>query len=172
MWAEDEHRIGLHPVNRMVWVPMGETPIAKVNWKYQWLWLVGFVQPTTGATYWWIVPCLTAEVFSRLLEDFAQHFELGDQKHVLLVVDQAAFHTSDKVRIPKGVHLFYLPPKSPELQPAERLWPLTNEAIANRSFADLDELEDVTAHRCRVLLQRTAFIRGLTNFYWWAEAVG
>jgi len=43
--------------------------------------------------------------------------------------------SSDKVRIPKGVHLFYLPPKSPELQPAERLWLLTNEAIANRSFA-------------------------------------
>ena len=74
-----EHGIGLHPVNRLVWVPLGEQPIASVNWKYQWLWLVGFVHPTTGETYWWIVPCLNHEVFSRLLEDFAQHFKLGEQ---------------------------------------------------------------------------------------------
>ncbi len=29
-----------------------------------------------------------------------------------------------------GIHLIWMPPKSPELQPAERLWPL----IANRTF--------------------------------------
>lgn len=50
MWAEDEHRIGLHPVNRIVWVPIGEVPVANVNWKYQWLWLVGFVEPSSGQT--------------------------------------------------------------------------------------------------------------------------
>jgi transposase len=27
-----------------------------------------------------------------------------------------------------GIDLFFLPSHSPELQPAERLWPLTNEA--------------------------------------------
>ncbi len=172
VWAEDEHRLGLHPVNRLVWVPLGEQPIASVNWQYQWLWLVGFVHPTTGNTYWWMVPFLNNDVFSRVLEDFAQHFELGKQKRVILAVDQAAFHTSEKVRVPEGVHLLFMPPKSPELQPAERLWPLTNEAIANRSFANLDELETATAHRCRVLLKRRDLIKRLTNFYWWAEAVG
>ena len=90
---------------------------------------------------------------------------------MILVVDQAAFHTSEKVRVPEGVHLLFLPPNSPELQPAERLWPLSNEAVANRSFANLDELEAATMHRCRVLLKRRDLIRGLTNFYWWAEAV-
>ncbi|NJK37733.1 MAG: IS630 family transposase, partial [Oscillatoriales cyanobacterium RM2_1_1] len=118
----------------MVWVPMGEQPVASVNWKYQWLWLAGFVQPSTGQTYWWIVPCLNSEVFSRLLKKFAQHFELGPDKRVVLVLDQATFHTSEQVQIPEGIHLLFLPPKSPELQPAERLWPLTNEAVANRSF--------------------------------------
>ncbi|GAC1454141.1 MAG: hypothetical protein PVSMB4_14800 [Ktedonobacterales bacterium] len=32
-------------------------------------------------------------------------------------------------------------------QPAERLWPLTNEPLANRSFADLAELETIQAQR-------------------------
>lgn len=131
VWAEDEHRIGLHPVNRMVWVPRGEQPIATVNWRFEWLWLVGFVHPCSGETYWWTVPVLNLEVFSRLLADFAAHFGLGKHKRVILVVDQAPFHLSNKVRVPEGIHLLFLPSKSPELQPAERLWPLTNEVIAN-----------------------------------------
>ncbi|MEM6503802.1 MAG: hypothetical protein AAF685_18480 [Cyanobacteria bacterium P01_C01_bin.89] len=45
VWAEDEHRIGLQPVIRSVWVPKGYAPIATVKPRYQWLWLVGFVEP-------------------------------------------------------------------------------------------------------------------------------
>ena len=111
-------------------------------------------------------------MFSQVLADFAQPFEVGAHKRVILAVDRASFHTSEQVRVPEGIHLLCLPPKSPELQPAERLWPLTNEAMANRSFADLAEPEQGMGDRCRVLLNRPEFIRGLTNFYGWAEAVG
>ena len=38
------------------------------------------------------------------------------------------------VEIPEGIHLEFLPSGSPELMPAERLWPLTNEAVATRLF--------------------------------------
>jgi hypothetical protein len=102
--------------------------MAQVNWTYPWLWRVGFVQPTTGDTDWWIVPCLHFEVLSHLLEDVAQHFGVGEHQRVVFVVAQASFHTSGQVRVPEGIHLLFLPPQSPEWQPAERLWPLTNEA--------------------------------------------
>ena len=140
-WAEDEHRIGLQPVNRIIWVEKGQQPIANVHWRFQWLWLAGFVHPSSGETYWWIVPKLNTKVFSLLLKDFAQHFQIGQKKRVILALDQASFHTSEQLEIPEGIHLMWMPPKSPELQPAERLWPLTNEAIANRTFDDLDQLE-------------------------------
>ncbi|OWY59333.1 hypothetical protein B7486_75135 [cyanobacterium TDX16] len=118
-----------------------------------------------------MVPLLNWRVFSRLLADFARHFGLGKRKRVILVVDQASFHLSNKVRIPEGIHLLFLPPKSPELQPAERLWTLTNEAIANRSFTSLDELEALTSDRCQVLLNQRQLIQGLTSYHWWTEAV-
>jgi DDE superfamily endonuclease len=122
VWAEGEHRIGLHPVNRMVWVPRGEVPIAKVNGRFKGSWLVGFVNPQSGQTYWWTVPRLNSKVFSLLLEDFAEYFGLGQNKRVILTIDQAAFHTSGQVRVPEGIHILEMPPKSPELQPAERSW--------------------------------------------------
>ena len=167
VWAMDEHRLGLKPIQRRVWAGQAEPPIAAVKWRFQWLWLYGFVHPESGETYWWILPKVNIDLFNRVLADFAQHFGVGKNKRILLVLDQAGWHTSDQVEVPEGFHLFFLPPYSPELQPAERLWPLTNEPIGNRSFESLDELEDLLFHRCRRLLQQQNLIRGLTFFHWW-----
>ena len=60
----------------------------------------------------------------------------------------------EQVQVPEGIALIFLPAYSPELQPAERLWTLTNEPIANRNFENLDQLEEVLMYRCRQLLKR------------------
>jgi hypothetical protein len=62
-----------------------------------------------------------------------------------------------------------MPSHSPELQPAERLWPLINEPIANRSFENLDKLEEVLFQRCQVLLKQPSLIKGISCFYWWPK---
>jgi hypothetical protein len=104
LWCEDEHRVGLKPVLRRVYVPEGEVPIASVNWRFEWLWLYGFVEPQSGQTYWWILPYLNTELFTRVLADFAQVFEVGEQKRILLVLDQAGWHISQRLKIPEGIH--------------------------------------------------------------------
>jgi transposase len=65
--------------------------------------------------------------------------------------------------------LHVLPPYSPELQPAERLWPLTNEPLANRHFPALDARQDVQAHHCLTLQAMLEVIRSDTNFHWWPQ---
>jgi transposase len=86
-----------------------------------------------------------------------------------LVLDQAGWHTGKEVEGPEGIHLEFLPAYSPELQPAERLWPLTNEAISNRLFESLDELEEALVERCVALCKQEELIRGHTNYHWWPE---
>ncbi|WP_234559209.1 transposase, partial [Thermus tengchongensis] len=56
-----------------------------------------------------------------------------------------------RVEVPEGVRLVFLPPYSPELQPVERVWPLVNEAVANRYFADLEALMEAVEGRWLVL---------------------
>ena len=73
--------------------------------------------------------------------------------------------------VPEGLHLLFLPSHSPELQPAERLWPLSNEPLANRAFASLDELELVQADRCRWLQAHPEVIRGRTAYHWWPSSL-
>ena len=42
--------------------------------------------------------------------------------HALLLLDQAGWHTTDKLKIPANVTLLPLPPRSPELNPTENIW--------------------------------------------------
>jgi hypothetical protein len=81
----------------------------------------------------WILPCTNTQVFNQVLADFAREFQLNHNKRVLLVLDQAGWHISERLTLPEGLDLYFLPAYSPELQPAERLWPLTNEVLANHS---------------------------------------
>jgi hypothetical protein len=48
VWSMDEHRLGLKPVLRREWVDEFSNATAQVNWRFQWLWLYGFVHPSTG----------------------------------------------------------------------------------------------------------------------------
>lgn len=169
LWGEDEHRIGLQPTLRRVWTPEGEQPIAAVKTQYQWVWLYGFVHPESGENYWWLMPHTNTEIFNRVLADFAHEFELNRNKRVLLILDQAGWHIGHRLKIPEGIDLFFLPPYSPELQPAERLWPLTNEVIANSIPHSLEVLEDLLVFRCQKLLTQQDFIRGLTCYRWWPK---
>lgn len=88
---------------------------------------------------------------------------------MLLVVDRAGWQVSTQLRLPVGLQLIFLPAYSPELQPAERLWPLTNESLANRTFASLDDLHENQVRRCLVLQATPERIRGLTAFQGWPQ---
>jgi DDE superfamily endonuclease len=135
--------------------------------RYQWRYLNGFVHPTTGETSWWLMPTVRIDVFSQVLAAFAQEVGAGQDKVVVVILDRAGWHTSAKVQVPPGVHLLFLPAYSPELQPAERLWPLTNEPLINRTFATLQELEEVQSERCRILVAQPQRVQALTAFHWW-----
>ncbi len=143
---------------------------AVVRQRYQWMHLYGFVEPESGKTSWLLLPAVNTAAFTLALAAFAQEQEVGPHKHMLLVLDQAGWHKSGDLVIPEGLHLLFLPSHSPELQPAERLWPLSNEPLVNRVFASLDELQEVQIARCRWLQAHPEIIRGRTSFHWWPSS--
>jgi DDE superfamily endonuclease len=110
---------------------------------------------------------VNVEVFSRALAAFAQEVGAGADKPIVLLLDRAGWHRSAQLRLPEGIHLVFLPPYSPQVQPAERLWPLSNEPLANRVFTSLDELEEVQAERCRWRQAHPEVVRAQTCFHWW-----
>ena len=75
----------------------------------------------------------------------------------------------EQLQVPEGKHKVFLPAYSPELQPAERLWPLVNEPLINAAFESIDEVEELVYQRCRRLLQQQELIRALTLYHWLPE---
>jgi transposase len=106
-------------------------------------------------------------VFSLALEHFAREVGAGTTRRILLVLDQAGWHTAKEVKVPEGIHLEFLPAASPELQPSERLWPLSNEGVANRHFEEIEELEEALVERCVALCDQPEVIRSYTRYHWW-----
>jgi len=69
-----------------------------------------------------------------------------------MLADQAGWHVSQDLKVPENMRLIKLPPRSPELNPAEHIWEeLREKNFANRAFRDLDEVED---HLCQGLNDR------------------
>src|SRR5215217_1631187 len=173
VWATDEHRIGLKPILRRVWAPKGQRPIALGHHRYKWLSVTAFVQPISGETFWYVSNGVSKPFFAGLLALFAREAGAGRDRIIVLGLDprirldNAGWHTAPNLAVPDGIRPVYLPPDSPELQPAEHLWPVLDEPLANQYFATLADLEHVVTARCRVL-NRDQLKLG-TNFHWWPK---
>jgi transposase len=67
--------------------------------------------------------------------------------HAVLMVDQAGWHLSSKLKVPENITLLPLPPRSPELNPVENVWQFMRDNwLSNRVFKSYD---DIVAHCCQ-----------------------
>jgi len=170
LWAVDEHRIGLKPILHNVWSVDGQRPLAPVQHRYEWRYVVGFVHPATGRALFHVATSVNIALFEAELAAFARQAGVGTEKQIVLALDRAGWHSTQRLRVPDHVHLLFLPPLySPELQPAEHLWPLTNTVLVNRHFTSIEELEDAQAAGCAALQARRDFVRSTTLFPWWPQ---
>ena len=167
IWAMDEHRIGLKPITRGVWAPKGERPLALGHHRYEWLYVHGFVEPTTGRTMWNVSNAVCKEMFEAVLADFAKSIGVGNKKRVVIQLDQAGWHGPQNLSLPDGIRLVFQPSHSPELQPAEHLWQFVDEPLANTYFDTIDRLDKVVGERCVALMAQRDTIRDSTLFHWW-----
>ena len=169
IWATDEHRIGLKPITRGVWAPIGERPVAFGHHRYEWLYVTGFVHPSTGNTVWNVSNIIGKAMFEAILANFAKSVGAGPKKRIVLQLDNAGWHGPKNLRLPDGVRLVFQPSHSPELQPAEHLWSFVDEPLANRYFETIDDIDAVVNMRCLALTEQCDIIRDSTLFHWWPD---
>jgi transposase len=80
------------------------------------------------------------------LEEVSQAVAPG--AHAVLLLDQAGWHVSPKLRVPDNITLLPLPPRAPELNPVENVWQFVRDNwLSDRIFASY---EDIVGHFCEV----------------------
>ena len=165
-WCEDEARLGLKPVARRAWALAGTRPTSNGRHRFESVFVYGFAHPVSGRSRFRILPKANAECMGQALADFAGWADPDRRKVLVLVIDGAGGHTAKKLVVPPNVVLHRLPRGTPELQPAEHLWPLVREGLANRVLNDSNGLTVALTTRCQWLTEHPAAIAGAVGFYW------
>ena len=82
--------------------------------------IFGAICPGDGKGAALVLPACNTEAMNLHLAEIAT--EVAPGKHAVLVLDQAGWHLSARLAVPGNVTLIVLPPKCPELNPAENVW--------------------------------------------------
>ena len=145
VWFQDEARVGQQGILTTVWADRGSRPTAIKQTEYEWVYLFAAVHPLTGKSSALIAPSVNTDYMNHHLCFISE--EAGADTHVVLVLDQAGWHMSKGLDVPKNITLLHLPAYSPELNPAERVWAyLKSHCLSNRVYEDYDDLFNTSTH--------------------------
>lgn len=116
----DEARVGQQGTLTRVWAPRGTRPRALRDHRRNSAYLFGAVCPERGIGAAVVLPHVNVDAMTIHMAEISRHVTEG--AHAVLVLDQAGWHTSPKLRVPENISLLPLPPYAPELNPVEQVW--------------------------------------------------
>ena len=129
----DELRVGLRGTTRRVWGRRGVKVRQRLQLKYEWRYLVLAVDGRAGAIWWGWVKTMKAVDLWPLVAGLREMAVLD-----ALVWDRAPSHRDADVHA-IGLPMVELPPYSPELNPAERLFEEIRRRVEGKVYATLDD---------------------------------
>ncbi|MEI8342634.1 MAG: IS630 family transposase [Verrucomicrobiota bacterium] len=141
IWVADEMRYGLQPVTRRVWSLRGTRVVVPVEPRYEWGYCYGALEVQGEGAEFFYTPTVNLECSALFLSQIGA---IDPEAVHVVVWDGAGFHQQDRTpEVPANVRLLKLPAYSPELNPIEKLWDIAKDAICNRVFGTVQELETI-----------------------------
>lgn len=161
---QDEGRFGLLGTPRRCWAPHNTRPVVGARLERKYIYAFSAVSPHDGVTDSLVLPWVNAGTMSLFLAEVAQRHA---EQFIVMVMDQAGWHLAGELEVPANMRLIYLPPYSPELNPAERLWEAVREdCFANHVFADLDAVKLALTRGLVALESDPNRTQSMTGFGW------
>src|SRR3954469_19105501 len=153
VWFGDEARIGQKNKITRRWARRGTRPSAPHHPRTASTYIFGAICPGDGKGAALVLPACNTEAMNLHLAEIAA--EVAPGKHAVLVVDQARWHLSAGLMLPDNITLVVLPPKCPELNPAENVWQFMRDNwLSNRVFASYTDLVDHCCEAWNKLIER------------------
>jgi len=165
----DEARVGQQGTLTRVWAPRGKRPRALRDHRRNSVYLFGAVCPERGTGAAVVLPHVSVEAMNVHLAEISRHVTEG--AHAVLVLDQAGWHTSPKLRMPENISLLPLPPYAPELNPVEQIWAyLRANFLSHRVWNRYDDIVDACCDAWNKLMNMPERLASITRRTW-AKAV-
>jgi hypothetical protein len=139
VWFQDEARIGQKNKITRRWARRGTRPRAPHDQRTKWTYIFGAICPAKGKGAGLILPFCNTHAMNLHLEEISLAVAPG--AHAVLLPDQAGWHTTPKLNVPKNITIVPLPSRAPELKPVENIWQfMRNNWLSNRVFNSHDEI--------------------------------
>lgn len=136
---EDEAAFGRISEPAYCWAPSGIRPIVPCQMVREYMQVYGAVDPIAGDSCFIIAPRCNTDWMNIFLEELSKRYS---QDYILLCMDNAGWHKSKGLKVPDNIRLFYIPPRTPEMNPIEQLWPELRHDFANKLFETLSAVID------------------------------
>ena len=137
----------------------------RADQRYTFAYIFGAVEPGTDNSFALIMPEVSTEAMQIYLDKFAE--TIAPEEHVLMALDQAGWHGAKDLKVPANITLEPLPPRSPELNPVERLWLFLKEKfLSHRLLDDYDAIEAAVCAAWKRIIGETGRLISLTSYPW------
>ena len=114
--------------------------------------MFGAFSALTGDKFLLEMPNCNAANFQIFLNEFSLQ---NPVEFKIIVLDNGAFHKVKSLVIPENVALIFLPPYSPELNPAENIWAILKRAFTNLLCNNLEEVSSFITETQKRLTKET-----------------
>lgn len=108
---------------------------------------------------YWETPFVNNLIFEVFLEELSQQ---NLRKYIVLVIDNAGFHACKNIKIPENIHLLRIPPYSPELNPAEKVWQYMKDRLAIKFNDTIEDLQKRVTKLVNTMDNQ--IIKSITNY--------
>lgn len=147
------------------WYTRGERPPGLADNRFTFAYLFGAMRAGTDEAFALVMPEVSTAAMQIYLDTFAE--TLAPDEHAALFLDQAGWHQANALKAPGNVTLVPIPPYSPQLNPAERVWLYMKERyLSLRLHADYDAIADAACEAWNRLLAEPGRLSSLTGYPW------
>lgn len=165
LYFEDESNIQLSPVMGKSWGPIGEKIVHTVTGNRGSISAISAISKD-GRLIFNLFDGGKRFNSDDIILFLKQMLDNHTRRHLVIVMDQATCHKSKKVKAyeedQKRLHIFYLPPRSPEYNPDEQVWShLKNHVLKSHMKTNLQDLKKLTRKKLRNLSSNPKKVRGV-----------
>ena len=163
LYFEDEANVSLACATGKTWGPIGQKTIIQTTGNRGGISAISAISKNSNLIFKLHENKITKiEVIDFLKQMLAYH----SKRHLVVVMDQAPPHTAaatkEFINSQARLHVFYLPPRSPEFNADEKIWNhLKNQELCAHQAKNKHELKTITHAKLKKMSSQPALLKGI-----------
>jgi transposase len=163
LYCEDEASISLTAFLGKTWAVRGKTPKQKVTGKRGSIPVMSAVNAQGRLVFRMYDRRITS---AEVIEFLGQLLQEHSRRHLVVVMDQAPPHTSKLteayIQSQRRLHVFHLPPYSPDWNPDEKVWRhLKHQELQGHQARSREEMKDLAERKLSSMASNPSLLRGI-----------